>query len=61
MASDNYKPKPEHKFTFGLWTQRLSALCLEYKSEIANAFGVIVYEAKNNASQVSRECGVRRS
>ena len=20
MASDNYKPKPEHKFTFGLWT-----------------------------------------
>src|SRR5215467_9512695 len=20
MASDNYQPKPEHKFTFGLWT-----------------------------------------
>ena len=20
MASNNYKPKPEHKFTFGLWT-----------------------------------------
>src|SRR5690349_24418612 len=20
MTSENYKPKPEHKFTFGLWT-----------------------------------------
>jgi xylose isomerase len=20
MASENYQPKPEHKFTFGLWT-----------------------------------------
>src|SRR5437763_14191562 len=20
MTSDNYQPKPEHKFTFGLWT-----------------------------------------
>ena len=20
MASETYKPKPEHKFTFGLWT-----------------------------------------
>jgi hypothetical protein len=42
-------------------SHRLSALCREYKSQIANALGVIVYEAKNNASQVSRECGVRHS